>query len=233
MGLLKKKAIGVITARGGSKGISKKNIKLLDGLPLIYYTINAALMSNLDDLVVSTDCDEVARISSQHGVRVLMRPDNLAQDDTQTIDVLRHVANRIDDSFEHIVTLQPTSPFRSAKHINEALDSFNENPDAESLVSVQSVPHCFHADKLMNLCDVFLQGNANYSRRQDLQKLYARNGAIYITRKSKLINGIFSGNILPYYMDKLSSIDIDDMEDWFIAEALKKCFPKDFFEVLP
>jgi CMP-N-acetylneuraminic acid synthetase len=231
MNLPEKKTIGLITARGGSKGIPKKNIKLLAGRPLIYYTINAALNSKLDDVVVSTDCMDVARISKQYGAKVIMRPANLAEDDTKTIEVLRHVAQVIDSCFELIVTLQPTSPLRSAHHINEALNYFNGNPNVDSLVSVQSIPHCFHLKKLMTLRDGFLHGDSNYSRRQDHQKSYARNGAIYITSRSKLDNGIFSGNILPYYMDKFSSLDIDDMEDWIIVESIIKTIPVDNFDV--
>jgi CMP-N,N'-diacetyllegionaminic acid synthase len=218
---VKNKSLGIITARGGSKGIPRKNVKLFDGLPLIYYTINAALESNLNEVIVSTDCEEIAEISNKYNAKVSLRPASLSKDDTPTLDVLKYISRNIDKEYEIFVTLQPTSPFRTSTHINEALSYFYKNSYADSLVSVQIVPHSFDSTKLMKLEGVFLHGNNEIIRRQNIHKFYARNGAIYITKKCNLDLGIFSGNILPYPMDKISSIDIDDEEDWLIGESVK------------
>ena len=137
------KILGVIPARGGSKGIPKKNIKLLNGKPLIAYTIEVALASNLDKVVVSTDCEEIASISKEYGADVIMRSENLAQDNTPTLPVLKDTINKIDSEYDAVMTLQPTSPFRTTKHIDEAIELFTSDKEADSLVSVVEVPHNF------------------------------------------------------------------------------------------
>ena len=106
------KSLGVIPARGGSKGIPRKNIKLLNNRPLISYSIQSALNSDLDKVVVSTDDEEIAEYSSSEGVEVIIRPDSLSKDDSPTLPVLQHVKEVIGDVFDSMVTLQPTSPFR-------------------------------------------------------------------------------------------------------------------------
>ena len=104
------KILGIIPARGGSRGIPKKNIKLLNGKPLIAYTIEASLSSKLDRVVVSTDCEEIAEVSRRYGAEVFMRPSELAKDNTPTLPVLQNVALNTNECFDAIMTLQPTSP---------------------------------------------------------------------------------------------------------------------------
>ena len=215
------KIIGIIPARGGSKGIPKKNIKLLNGKPLIAYTIEQALKSKLNKVIVSTDCDEIADISRKYGLEVIMRPIELAQDNTPTLPVLLDVVNKLDEKYDCVMTLQPTSPLRTLNHINEAIKLFENNKDADSLVSVVELPHNFMAEKLMNIEGKYLVGNSEVKRRQEMEISYARNGAaIYITKTEKLGEYIFGGKILPYIMKKIDSFDIDDMEDWEIVERL-------------
>ena len=215
------KVYGVVPARGGSKGIPQKNIKLLNGRPLISYTIEAALKSDLDDVLVSTDCPEVAAVAEQHGAAVAMRDPSLALDDTPTHLVLQSLVDIIGPDYGAIMTLQPTSPLRNDKHINEALDLFVEDDNADSLVSVTRVPHNFLPEKIMRYNDAYLIGDNRPKRRQLHQEFYARNGAaIYISKMSLVTQCVFGGNILPYFMSKVASFDIDDYEDWEIVERI-------------
>jgi len=213
--------LGVIPARSGSKGIPGKNIKILAGKPLIAYSIESALKSKLDRVVVSTDSREIAEISKEYGAEVVIRPKGLAQDSVPTLPVIQDVVKNIEDKYQAIMTLQPTSPFRTTKHINKAVDIFSNDAVADSLVSVVKVPHNFNPEKLMSLNGKYLIGNSEVKRRQDMAPIYARNGAaIYITRTKNLDKYIFGGKILPYFMSKFDSIDIDDMEDWEIVEKI-------------
>lgn len=215
------KILGIIPARGGSKGIPKKNIKLLNGKPLIAYTIEAALASNLYRVIVSTDCEEIASISKKYSVEVIMRPAHLAEDKTPTLPVLQDVVTRLEEEFDAVMTLQPTSPLRTSKHINEAIELFESDKEADSLVSVVEVPHNYLPEKLMSYDGKYLSGNSEAKRRQEVSAMYARNGAaIYITKTEKLSEYIFGGKILPYFMSKTNSFDIDDMEDWEIVERI-------------
>lgn len=217
------KILGIIPARGGSKGIPKKNIKLLNGKPLIAYTIANALASNLDRVIVSTDNEEISRISKECGAEVIIRPDNLAEDKTPTIHVLQDAVSRLDEKFDCIMTLQPTSPLRNSEHINEAIKLFESDKEADSLVSIVEVPHNYMPEKLMSLDGKYLFGNNDIKRRQDLPIMYARNGAaIYVTKTERLNEYIFGGKALPYFMNKKFSFDLDDMEDWELLECLIK-----------
>ena len=215
------KILGIIPARGGSKGIPRKNIKLLNGKPLIAYTIEAALASNLDRVIVSTDCEEIAGISKEYGAEVIIRSFNLAEDTTPTLPVLQHVVSKLEVEFDAVMTLQPTSPLRTSKHINEAIELFESDKEVDSLVSVVEVPHNYMPEKLMSFDGKYLTGNREVKRRQEISTMYARNGAaIYITKTEKLGEYIFGGKILPYFMSKINSFDIDDIEDWEIVERL-------------
>ena len=213
------KTLGVIPARGGSKGIPQKNIKLLNGKPLISYTIEAALRSALSKVIVSTDCLKIAEISEKWGAEVILRDKKLARDDTPTLAVLQSLLKTIGSEYDAVMTLQPTSPLRNFEHINQALDIFRKDGSADSLVSVVRVPHNFQPEKIMHLDGAYLMGHNNPNRRQMADHVYARNGAaIYITKIALLDESIFGGNILPYVMNKLDSFDIDDTEDWEIVE---------------
>lgn len=219
------KTIGIVPARGGSKGVPRKNIALLNGKPLIAYTLEAAALSSLERVIVSTEDDEIAAISESLGAEVIRRP-HLAGDTAPTLPTLQDALQRAGGSYDAVMTLQPTSPFRTSRHIDEALGSFALHPEADSLVSVVQVPHNMIPQSLMELgADGMLSNHIKAGnlplRRQDKPVYFARNGAaIYITRVSRLGEYVFGGNILPYLMKKTESFDIDDMEDWVIAERL-------------
>lgn len=221
--------LGIIPARGGSKGIPRKNIRPMAGKPLIYYSIAAAQLSNsVDRLVVSTDDAEIADVSRSFGVEVRMRPAALAADDTPTRDVLQHVVEELASQGyrpDAVMTLQPTSPLRTAQHIDAAASLFAADPQADSLVSCIEVPHIFHPRSVMRRNDAgylvpFLD-SSQPTRRQDKEPVVARNGAaVYITRTGRLRDYVFGGKLIAFMMDADESIDIDTMDDFNAAERV-------------
>jgi CMP-N,N'-diacetyllegionaminic acid synthase len=223
--------LAIIPARGGSKGIPRKNIYPLCGRPLIAYSIDAARKSRVvDRTIVSTDDADIADISRKLGAEVRMRPAFLSQDDTPTRAVLEHVVGELvaESSVpDAVLTLQPTSPLRTVRHIDEAAALFASDPLADSLVSCIEVPHIFHPLSVMRrtaegYLEPFLPAPQPH-RRQDKQTVLARNGAaIYITRTACLAQYVFGGRLVPYVMDADSSIDIDTLEDLGVAERLLK-----------
>ena len=218
------KSLAIIPARAGSKGIEGKNYKLLNGKPLISYTIEAALNSKIDRVIISTNCPEVIKISKKYNVEVINRPEEISSDTSVTIDAIHHVLQNIEssDEYELIITLQATSPLRTSEHINESIDLYN-NQNGDSLISVCKVPHNFSVEKIMLFDGDYLVGNTEPKRRQETKESYARNGAaIYITSKKIIKDSIMGKKIVPYLMDKISSFDIDELEDWIIIESLLK-----------
>jgi CMP-N,N'-diacetyllegionaminic acid synthase len=219
------KSIGIIPARGGSKGIPHKNVVDLAGKPLIAYTIEEALKSSLNKVVVSTDCDRICEVATRYGVEVVKRPQNLSKDDTPTQPVIQHTLLACNEEFDLIATLQPTSPLRKAKHIDEAMNLIKKYEDADSLVSVVKVPHNMVPNSLMIKKQDFVENVVEQPklvlRRQNKLSFYARNGAaIYLTKARSIKNYIFGGKILGYEMNLIESIDIDDRSDLQMAEIL-------------
>lgn len=177
--------------------------------------------SNLDRVVVSTDCDTISNIALKFGCEVINRPAHLAGDNTPTLPVLQHALEQQATAFDYIVTLQPTSPLRSSSHINESMILITENEDADSLVSIVPVPHNMVPESIMKMEDEYLipYMDSKINRRQEKPSYYARNGAaIYISHSSILNQGILGKKILPYKMDEDFSIDIDSIEDLNKAE---------------
>lgn len=227
-----KKFLAIIPARGGSKGIPRKNIKLLRGKPLIYYTIKAALAcKKIDRVVVSTEDKEIAKISLKLGAEVpCLRPKQLAGDKAPTLPVLQHMVDYLKNKEKYkpyaVLTLQPTSPLRTKKHLAEAISLFLNDQKADSLVSVVKIPHNMVPESIMKLRGKYLKDYSPLKRvlrRQDKPVYYARNGAaIYITKTEKLKYYIRGGKVLPFFMSKLESVDIDDPEDWTLVEKLWK-----------
>lgn len=193
----------------------------LCGKPLLYYTLKAALNSNLDRVVVSTDCDMISKIALKFGCEVINRPAHLAEDNTPTLPVLQHAIEHQATAFDYIVTLQPTSPLRSSNHINESIKLITEDECADSLVSIVPVPHNMVPESIMKMESGYLipYMDSEINRRQEKPSYYARNGAaIYISHSSILNQGILGKKILPYKMDEDFSIDIDSIEDLNKAE---------------
>jgi len=222
------RVLAVVPARGGSKGIPRKNLAPLAGRPLIAYTIQAALAATrVERCVVSTEDAEIANVSRGFGAEVVPRPAPLARDETPTLPVLQHAIRFLGESEGYrpdaVLTLQPTSPLRTARHIDEAVAMFVADPYAQSLVSCIEVPHVFHPRSVMRrgsggYLEPYLEGPPP-TRRQEKEPVFARNGAaIYITRTECLDRFIFGGRLLCYLMDEASSIDVDSGDDLVRAE---------------
>ena len=218
------KILALIPARGGSKGIPRKNIKLLGGKPLIAWTIEAALASQLiDAVVVSTDDAEIACISRAYGAQVpFLRPQELARDDTPGILPALHALDQLPE-FDVIVLLQPTSPLRTTSDIDHCI-RLAQTHNARSVVSVvepKNHPNwMFSLDPEQRLCK--LTNDPIGTRRQDLTPVYALNGAVYYAHADWLRqhNTFMHTDTLGYIMPKERSLDIDTPLDWKMLELV-------------
>jgi YrbI family 3-deoxy-D-manno-octulosonate 8-phosphate phosphatase len=198
--------IGIIPARGGSKGIPRKNIKNIAGFPLIYWSIEAAKSSKyLDDFYVSTDNQDIAKIAKSYGAKVLIRPNDLAKDDTTTLAVLKDILTKID--CDNIVVLQPTSPLRDHDTIDLCIDEF-KNGGYDTLATG-------YYTKIIEY------GSHQNLRRQDIKGFFYDDGNIYII-KSQLINKNkwFGNNICKKVIKKELNYEIDDHVEFSIVEGL-------------
>jgi len=218
------KYLTVIPARGGSKRIKNKNLVLLNNKPLIFYTIDAALSSTYcNKTIVSTDDISIAEYAKSQGVNVpFLRPDILAADNIPQVDVLNNALKWYSDNelIDAVILLQPTSPFRTYQHINEAVELF-EKSNADTLTSVCLVrEHPYYMwEKTGDELKPFLSLEHQTVDRRDLPPVFVENGAIYIIKSSLIESGKFYGErIIPYIMDFNSSIDIDTYDDWEYAE---------------
>lgn len=218
----------IIPARGGSKGIPRKNIKLLHGKPLIEYTIDAARELTTDDnICVSTDDDEIIKIVEDYGLKVpFKRPVSLATDTAGTYEVLLHALSYYEQQgkmYDVVVLLQTTTPFRTSFHIKEALSLYSSNIDM--VVTVKEVSanpyyNCFEEDKAGFL---FLsKKGGNYVRRQDAPKAWEYNGGVYVVNPCSLKkNPLYEfTRVVKYEMDARSSLDLDSPLDWDFAELI-------------
>ncbi len=222
--------LGLIPARGGSKGVPKKNIKLLNGIPLINYTIKAAKKARyIDKLIVSTDNNEISSICKDQNIEVpFVRPKKLSDDNAKSIDVIIHALKFIEKKdnkvYDIILYLEPPSPLRSYNDINESLEIFVEkNPD--SLVSVHEANqfHPILMKKIENeyLKPIWKKEPEGIPRQLYNPTAYMRNGAIYIFKRENILNNILYGDkVFPYIMPIEKSICIDDIRDWYVAEQL-------------
>ena len=208
--------LGLIPARGGSKGIPRKNLAPVGGRPLLAWTVDAARAAGeLTRVVVSTDDDEIAAAA---GVEVLRRPSSLAVDDTPMLDVVRHALTEL--SPEVVVLLQPTSPLRRAEHVDAAVRLLLES-GADSVVSVVAVPHRYHPDALMDVVDGRVVPRGTARTRHEKGLVYARNGpAVLAVRSERLGDDLYGGDCRPYVMDQLDSLDVDEPHDLELADLL-------------
>lgn len=224
--MMGKTVLAIITARGGSKEIPRKNIKCIYGKPLIAWTILEAKKSvYIDRLIISTDNSEIANIAKKYGCEVpFIRPKNLAKDTTPSINVVLHTINKLRTKYDYICLLQPTSPLRKKEQIDNALEIMH-NKKVNSLAGVckaQKTPYWMIKIDKNNMTSFILRSKA--ARRQDLPIIYQFNGAIYLATMKFLIKNktFITKNTFLYEMDKISSIDIDDQFDFFVAEQFLK-----------
>ena len=224
--------LAVIPARGGSKSIPLKNLAVVGGQPLIAWTIKAAReASPVDRIVVTTDSTEIAEVARQCGAEVpFLRPASLAADDTPGIEPILHAVNWLGDHKQYgpelVMTLQPTSPLRTAADIEAAVELVCET-DADAVVSVSLVKHhpswmkCL--DKEGRMTD-FLADQPPVHRRQDLSPVYALNGAVYLARREVLLEQKtwFTVPTVAYIMPPDRSLDVDGPWDLHLADLILK-----------
>jgi len=222
--------LGLIPARGGSKGIPNKNIKIFNGQPLINYAIKNSLESKyIAHTVVSTDSSEIAEIARESGALVpFLRPEKLARDTSLDLPVMEHAINWYKEqgqSFDYMVFLRPTNPFRVATDIDKAIEMIISSK-FDSIRGVSRVGYSPYWMKKITkgLLVDFIDSDYSESRRQNLPKVYQANGTvevINITTITKMFSR-FGDYIAPYMMDEISRVDIDTELDFEIAEYLYK-----------
>lgn len=223
------KVLGVIPARGGSKGVIKKNIRLLGDKPLIAYSIEACLSSGIDRFIVSTDDEEIAETARKWGAEVpFLRPVELATDSARAIPVMQHALEWMEAAdetrYDALMMLQPTTPFRRSIDIDQAIATLRRT-GADSVISVTDVEghhparmKYLEGDRLIDpdFCEAY-----ENQPRQELRPMYIRNGAIYLTRREILLAGSFKGSdCRAHIMETIRSVNIDTQLDFDYAGFL-------------
>lgn len=223
------RVLGLITARGGSKGIPGKNIKNLGGKPLLAYVAQDAKASRLlDRLVISTDDEQIAKVAADCGVEVpFMRPAQLAEDHSTSVDVIAHCLEELHlqgDAFDAVCLLQPTSPFKPEGFIDQCITKFIKL-QADCLISVLEVPHQYNPhwvfeENANGILRIATGENVLIPRRQELPKAYYRDGSIYVFKKDNILKqrAIVHGRTAYEISDSRYYCNLDTMEDWKLAE---------------
>lgn len=218
------KIMGIIPARGGSKGIPGKNIRLLGGKPLIYYAAHAARESGLvDRLLLTTDSTEIAEVGKGLGIEVpFLRPKELAQDNTPMFPVIDHAIHFVENEGwqpDIILLLQPTAPLRRPEHLRAAVKIL-EDTKCDAVASVVDVPQHYAPDFVMRLEDgklrPFLEGGERITRRQDTRPAYSRDGTVYAFWRDVFIHkrSIYGEDCRPLLIPRELSCNLDTMDDW-------------------
>jgi CMP-N,N'-diacetyllegionaminic acid synthase len=229
---MNQKILYLIPARGGSKGIPKKNIKLLNGKPLIQYSIDAAkAISDTTHICLSTDDLEIAEIGKSLGLNIpFIRPQEISNDTASTISVIHHALKFYKDkgiNYNLVVVIQPTSPMRKSEHISEAIGMFESGKD-DLVISVKETdanPYYLLYEEDGDYLQKSKKLSSDIIRRQDAPIVYQLNGAIYVYDAKKVlsVNSLDElTNKKKYVMSKVDSIDLDDMIDWEFCDFLIK-----------
>lgn len=225
----KKQILAIIPARGGSKGVLRKNIRPLGHKPLIAWTIEAAKKSKyISELIVSSEDDEIIEVAARFGAKVpFKRPEDLARDDTPGIESIKHAVNFYLDrnmTFDYVVCLQCTSPFRTNDDIDTAIE-YCINSGCDSVVSVCECEHNPHwMVKVENdgCIEPYVDNLGSYVCRQDLPKVYRLNGAIYVAKPELILKSgsWYNQNSKAFIMNSERSLDIDTMSNFNLAEIM-------------
>jgi len=217
--------LAIIPARGGSKRLPRKNVLRLNGKPLVSWSIEAGLKSKyIDKVIVTSDDDEILDLAKEFSADIIRRPSDLSTDISTTFDAIEHTINNL-ERYDYIVLLQPTSPLRKSKHIDEAIELLISKK-ADAIVSACKMEHSPLWSNTLPKDDSmqgFLREEVLNKRSQDLEQYYRLNGAIYICKTDKLLEQksfFLKDNIYAYLMDRKSSIDIDEEIDFKIAKIL-------------
>lgn len=223
--------LAIVPARGGSKGVPRKNLRELGGKPLIAWTIEAALGSDhIDRVILSSDDEEIMAAAARHGCEIpFRRPADLATDEADSMAVVMHALGALETRYDYVVLLQPTSPLREARDIDAALRLCDTSgaPSCVSLSPSEKSPHwMFTLDARAKLHKFMTAGMAP-SRRQDSVPLFALNGAVYVARRGALetTRSFISEGTIGYVMPRERSLDIDDEFDLRLAGFLVSSRP--------
>lgn len=226
------KILGIIPARGGSKGVPRKNIRLVDGQPLISYTIEKAKESKLlTDVIVSTDSDEIIKVANSYQCNSLKRNIKNAQDTSKIEDTLIEVITSLQTKYDLIILLQPTAPIRESEDIDSVIQMFLEDTSLECVISVVELEdihpaRMYHVteDRLMLSLDEKLESK----RRQDLEPVFLRNGAIYAVKTTSFLKEkkIMLPNKKAYVMPESKWANVDTERDLLLTEILIKEWKK-------
>lgn len=222
--------LGIIPARGGSKGVPRKNIRLLCGKPLLAYTIESALAAKrLTRTILSTEDEEIADVGMRWGVEVpFLRPKELAEDASPTFPVVQHALEALEREgqiFDAVCLLQPTNPLRRATDIDQCIELL-ENTEADSVISVSAVPAEYNPHWVYRRFEdgrlgLFTDETEPISRRQDLPPAFHREGSVYVTRTDVITStsSLYGAKIVGYEMPADFSSNIDTPRDWIEIEA--------------
>ena len=225
------KVLGIVPARGGSKGVPRKNIRLLQGKPLLAYTAEAALgSSRLSRVILSTDDYEIADTGREWGLDVpFMRPNELAVDSSPTLPVVRHALVSLEasgENFDAVCLLQPTSPLRRSVDIDNCIELL-ERTGADSVISVLPVPSEYNPKWVYWQSDngelsISVGDKDPVARRQDLPSAYHRDGSVYVTRTQVIMDreSLYGDHVVAYNMPSEFSVNIDSEDDWLKAERM-------------
>jgi N-acylneuraminate cytidylyltransferase len=221
----------IIPARGGSKGVPKKNVKLLNGKPLLQYTYEFALKLNIfDNICLSTDSIEISSIGKNLGIEVpFLRPESISTDSSSSFEFIEHALNyfelNLKSTFDYVCLLQPTVPFRDHNLFLPQIKKFLNSPDFDTLISFREVPHQYNPQWLFriekNSTTISpLNKNGVKKRRQDLDKFYCRDGALYLFKTSNIrsAQSIYGSKIMPLILCDSNDFNIDTMNDWVKVE---------------
>src|SRR5262245_50975682 len=225
------RVLGLIPARGGSKGVPRKNLKLLCGQPLLFYTARAALASHkLSRVILSTEDPEIAAVGRECGLEVpFLRPAELARDSTPTLPVAQHAMRWMEDSgdrFDALCLLQPTNPLRRTQDIDACIELL-ENTNSDAVATVLQVPHEYNPHWVYFRAE---DGSLRLStgeaipiaRRQELPPAYHREGSVYVVKRNVLLedNSFYGAKFIGYEIQRERSVNIDSLTDWELAETL-------------
>jgi N-acylneuraminate cytidylyltransferase/CMP-N,N'-diacetyllegionaminic acid synthase len=227
-----KRVIAIIPARGGSKGLPGKNIKELCGKPLIAWSIEAGLASKyIDEVMVTTDSEEIARISRDFGATVpFIRPAELASDTATSFDTLKHAIdhyqNEKNETFEYVVLLEPTSPLRDKNDIDKSIEQLTTEQDAMAIVGICKTESQNPAFLVKKDNRGFIVGYEDKEikvlRRQDIKDVYFFEGSVYVSQIDALLHekSFYHEHTIGYVVPKWKSFEIDDIDDFIMVEAL-------------
>lgn len=223
-----KSVLGLIMARGGSKGLPRKNLRQFGGKPMIAWTVEAGKQSQcIDRLILSSEDEEIIETVRPLDCEIpFVRPENLATDESSPIEVIRHAIDSLPDKYDYLVLLQPTSPLRIANDIDRCVELCYQKqaPACVTITETEKTPYWMYELQEDQRMRPVISGEKRVVRRQDLPKTFALNGAVFVARSDWIIhqNDFLGPDTIGYEMPRSRSIDIDSETDLVLANAILK-----------